>query len=78
MITFVRTGMGNIEEFMSYKLSDCIISGYSISSGSDAEPLETISLSYSAIEVSYKDRDAANKAGNVQRVRYDVKAAKAA
>lgn len=78
VITFVRTGMGNIEEFMSYKLSDCIISGYSISSGSDAEPLETISLSYSAIEVSYKDRDAANKAGNVQRVRYDVKAAKAA
>lgn len=77
-LTFVRTGTDKVQEYMTYKLTNCIISSYTISATSDQEPLETIALSYSAIEVSYKDHDASNKAGNTQRVRYDVKAAKAA
>ena len=39
--------------------------------------MERLTLSYSAIEVSYKDHDATNKTGNPQRFRYDLKTAKA-
>ena len=63
---------------MTYKLTNCIISGYKIFAVGDDEPAESLKLSYSAIEVSYKDHDASNKSGNPQRVSYDVKAAKAA
>ena len=78
VITFVRTGSGKLQEFMAYKLTNCIISNYHIKAKGEDEPVETLTLSYSAIEVSYKDHDASNKAGNPQRVSYDVKAAKAA
>jgi len=78
VLTFVRTGSDKVQEFMSYKLTNCIISSYNISAVGDEEPTESLTLSYSAIEVSYKDHDASNKSGNPQRVSYDVKAAKAA
>lgn len=78
VLTFVRTGSDKVQEFMAYKLSNCIISSYNISAVGDEEPTESLTLSYSAIEVSYKDHDASNKSGNPQRVSYDVKAAKAA
>ena len=76
-LTFVRTGSNKVQEFMTYKLMNCIISSYDLSADGDEEPTEELTLSYSAIEVSYKEHDASNKAGNPQRVSYDVKAAKA-
>ena len=76
-ITFVRTGSDKVQEFMTYKLTNCIISSYDIDAEGEKEPAEELTLSYSAIEVSYKDHDASNKSGNPQRVSYDVKAAKA-
>ena len=76
-ITFVRTG-DKVQEFMTYKLTNCIISSYDIDAEGEDVPDEDITLSFSAIEVSYKDHDASNKAGNPQRVSYDVKAAKVA
>lgn len=76
-ITFVRTGSDKVQEFMTYKLTNCILSRYKINAEGDEEPTELLELSYSAIEVSYKDHDASNKAGNPQRVAYDIKAAKA-
>ncbi len=78
VITFVRTGSTKVEDFMTYKLTNCIISSYNIEAQDEGAPTEHLSLSYSAIEVSYKDHDASNKSGNPQRVSYDVKAAKAA
>jgi len=78
LITFVRTGTDKVQEFMTYKLTDCIVSNYSLDANGDNAPTENISLSFSAIEVSYKDHDASNKSGNPQRVSYDLKAAKAA
>lgn len=77
-ITFVRTGSNKVQEFMTYKLSNCIISSYKIKAKGEQEPTEELYLSYSAIEVSYKDHDASNKSGSPQRFGYDVKAAKAA
>jgi type VI secretion system secreted protein Hcp len=77
-ITFVRTGTDSIQEFMSYKLYDVLVSSYSISAAGDEEPIENITLSYSRIEVAYKDHDASNKSGNPQRVSYNLKEGKAA
>lgn len=77
VLTFVHTGSAKVEEFMTYKLTNCIVSSYKITAQGDEAPQETLTLSYSAIEVSYKDRDASSKAGSPQRVSYDVKAAKA-
>lgn len=77
IITFVRTGSSGVQEFMAYKLTNCIISSYKINALDEEGQIERLFLSYSAIEVSYKDHDASNKSGNPQRVRYDVKAAKA-
>lgn len=77
-ITFVRTGSNKgVEEFLVYKLTDCIISEYHFGGQGESQPVERLLLSYSAIEVSYKDHDASNKAGNPQRFRYDLKTAKA-
>lgn len=78
IIAFVRTGTNKVEEYMTYKLTNCIISSYDIDADDDTgkEAVEILSLSYSAIEVSYKDHDASNKAGSPQRFSYDLKAAK--
>ena len=62
---------------MTYKLTNCIISAYKIFAQGEQAPQEFLKLSYSAIEVAYKDHDASNKSGSPQRVGYDVKAAKA-
>lgn len=78
ILSFVRTGTDQVQEFMSYKLSNCIVSGYRIYTEGEYEPTEIITLSYSAIEASYKDRDASIKATSVQRIRYDLKGAKVA
>ena len=75
-IKFVRTGADKVQEYMSYALEDCIVSGYSISADSEGEPMESISLSYSKIMINYSDFDKTNKSGNPQRVGYDLETAK--
>lgn len=77
VLTFVHTG-DKVQEYMTYKLTNCIVSRYKISAVGEGLPQELLELSYSAIEVSYKDHDASNKAGSPMRVSYDVKAAKVA
>lgn len=76
-LKFVKTSADQLQEFMSIVLTDCMVSGYSISGGSEGPPMESIELSYSKIEVSYKDTDKTGKGGNVQRAMYDLTTAKA-
>lgn len=75
IISFVQTG-NKLQEYLSYKLSNCIVSHYDISADKDGNAVVIAQLSYSSLETSYKDRDAANKTGNPQRLAYDVKTAK--
>jgi len=75
-IKFVRTGADKVVEYMDYELTDCLVSGYSISADSEGEPIENITLSYSKIMINYSDIDSTNKTGNPQRVGYDLKTAK--
>lgn len=75
-IKFARTGKDKLEEYMVYVLSDCIVSGYSISAFDEGKAEENISLSYSKIEISYTGADASNKSSGPQRGGYDLVNAK--
>ena len=47
-ITFTTTSAGKTEKFLSYELTDCGMSGYSLSSGGDM-PSESLSLNFAKI-----------------------------
>jgi len=71
VIDFVKTDKGNLEIYMQYTLEDCMLSGYSISSGGD-RPSESLSLNFTKIEfknVSMKDK---NDTGDPDTVTYDL------
>jgi type VI secretion system secreted protein Hcp len=51
-IHVTKTGQEKIEEIVEYKLDQVLLSGYSVSSGGD-RPSESISLSYTKIEMKY-------------------------
>ncbi|WP_018277157.1 type VI secretion system tube protein Hcp [Teredinibacter turnerae] len=76
VIKFVQTGSDKVTEFMTYTLTECLVSGYSVSANSEGDPLESITVSFCGIEVNYLDFDATNKSASPQRVGYDLKAAK--
>ncbi len=75
-IKFVQTGADKVTEFMDYELTDCLISGYSISADAEGDPIENITLSFSKIMVNYNDFDKTNKSASPQRVGYDLTTAK--
>jgi len=69
---FVRTGTKKVEEFLTYSLEDCLVSGYSISADGDEEPLENITLSFSKCEIKYQDFDKNNTKGSPTISGYDL------
>ena len=75
-IKFVQTGADSVTEFMDYELTDCLVSGYSISGSAEGDPVESITLSFSKVMVNYNDFDSTNKSGSPQRCGYDLKVAK--
>ena len=76
VIKLVRTGGDKVQEYMNYTLENCLVSGFSISADAEGEPVESITLSFSKIMISYNDFDAKNKTSNPQRVGYDLATAK--
>jgi type VI secretion system secreted protein Hcp len=71
VIDFVKTDKGKLEVYMTYTLEDCMISGYSLSSGGD-RPSESLSLNFTKVEfknVAMKDK---NDAGEPESVTYDL------
>lgn len=51
-IHLVKTDAGKLESYMEYTLENVLISGYSVSSGGD-RPTESISLSFTKVEMKY-------------------------
>ena len=64
-------------EFLSFSLSDVLVSGYQTSGSAVEAPLDSISLNFSKIEVSYKQSKADGSLAKAIRVGWDVKANKA-
>lgn len=73
-IEFTRTGQDKSakqEKYLTWELTDCMISGFSMSSGGD-EPTESISLNFTKLEVSYVPFDATNKNKSPEKISFDL------
>jgi type VI secretion system secreted protein Hcp len=77
MIELVETGEGQLETFLTLKLTNCMISGYSFSSGG-GRPSESLTLNFTKIEYTYQGYDDKHKVdtGKKASVTYDLTAAK--
>ncbi len=78
-VHFLRTGPdSNLEVYVEYIFTNCLVSGYSSSTGGDT-PTESISINFTKIEYKYTDRDAVNAAGGqAPRAAFDLTTAKKA
>lgn len=50
--TMTAAGSGSVADYLSYELSETLVSGYSVSSGGD-QPSESISLNFTKIIMKY-------------------------
>ncbi len=73
-IHLVKTG-DTLESYMEYTLSDCMVSGYSVSTGGD-RPSESISLNFTKVEMKYIPFDDKHAAMAPIPAGYDLKTAK--
>lgn len=71
-IHFTRTG-DNKEQipYLKVELENTLVSGYSMSSGGD-RPTESLSLNFTAVQLSNLDSKATNEDGSPDRFSYDL------
>ena len=74
-IDFCKTDKGKLEVYMTYQLTNTMISGYSLSSGGD-RPSESLSLNFTKIEYKNINMGAAGATGSPDSVTYDLATAK--
>jgi type VI secretion system secreted protein Hcp len=67
------------QEYMKITLSDCLVSSYhtSGSGGSDAVPLEEVSINFAKIEHEYREQKADGTLGGTTKAEFDLKKMKA-
>ena len=74
-IDFCKTDKGKLEVYLTYTLTNTMISGYSISSGGD-RPSESLSLNFTKVEVKMNQNDATGAGADSSNVTYDMSKAK--
>jgi len=75
VIDFCKTDKGNLEVYMSYTLTNTMLSGYSVSSGGD-RPSESLSLNFTAIDPTNTPMGTDNATASPETVGYDLALAK--
>ena len=75
VIEFTKTDKGNLETYITFTLSNTMISGYSMSSGGD-RPSESLSLNFTKIEMKVVPLGAAGGTESPETVGYDIATAK--
>lgn len=75
-LKFTTTTKNTVDTFLHYELTDCGVSGYSLSTGGD-NPTESLSLNFSKVVVSPSPLDTAGTPKAGARVTYDLLAMKA-
>jgi type VI secretion system secreted protein Hcp len=75
VIDFCKTDKGKLETYMTYTLTNTMVSGFSMSSGGD-RPTETLSFNFTKIEFKNTAMGAANDTGSPDAVTYDLAAGK--
>jgi type VI secretion system secreted protein Hcp len=71
IIDFCKTDKGDLEVYLEWTLTNCMISGYSISSGGD-RPSESLSLNFTKIEVKNTPLGASGSSESPSTVTYDL------
>jgi type VI secretion system secreted protein Hcp len=74
-IDFCKTDKGKLETYLTYTLTNTMISGYSLSSGGD-RPMESLSFNFTKVEQKSTAQGAAGDTGSPDAVTYDVAAGK--
>jgi len=75
LIDFTKTDKGKLEVYMTYTLSECMISGYSTSSGGD-RPSESLSLNFTKVESKNTPNKGVGEQASPETVTYDLTTAK--
>jgi len=75
IIDFAKTDKGKLEVYMTYTLTETMISGYSTSSGGD-RPTESLSLNFTKVECKNTPNKAVGEQGSPESVTYDLATAK--
>jgi type VI secretion system secreted protein Hcp len=75
VIDFCKTDKGKLEVYMTYTLEDCMISGYSLSSGGE-RPSESLSLNFTKIEFKNIPNKDKGETGEPEAITYDLALAK--
>jgi type VI secretion system secreted protein Hcp len=70
-IDFCKTDKGKLETYMTYTLTNTMVSSFSMSSGGD-RPMESLSFNYTKIEFKNTAMGAANDTGSPDAVTYDL------
>ena len=70
-IHFVQTTAAGVETYMEYTLTNTLIGNYSVSSQGD-RPVETISLNFTRIEMTYKTYDEGHVTSGSVTGHYDL------
>ena len=70
-IVMTRTGK-ELAELCLYKFEEVLVSGYSVSSGGDGAPMESLSINFVKFEYSYTGSDVAGKDASKMKVAYDI------
>jgi type VI secretion system secreted protein Hcp len=69
-IDFVQTGE-QLDTYMAYELENSLISGYSVSAGTD-RPVETVSFNFTKLVMKYTPYDNEHNPGSPIPAGYDV------
>ncbi|WP_096084373.1 Hcp family type VI secretion system effector [Agaribacterium haliotis] len=72
VIKFVQTGSKGDEVFMEYTLKNSMVSSYNVSAHGTEPAIETFTLNYTEIMISFSDYDSGNAQASPQRVGYNV------
>ena len=75
IIDFVKTDKGKLENFLTFTLTNTMISGYSLSSGGE-RPSESFSLNFTKVEMKVTPLGAAGETESPETVTYDLATAK--
>lgn len=71
---FVKTNKGELEQYIQITLTNCMISGISMSSGGD-RPTESVSLNFTKVEYRFTPTNSDGTPGSPQTCGYDMSTA---
>jgi type VI secretion system secreted protein Hcp len=71
IIDFCRTDKGKLQVYMTYTLTNTMVSGFSVNSGGD-RPSESVSLNFTKIEFKNTPGGADSAAASPEAVSYDL------